>query len=201
MELESQEKIWDEIASEWNDYKKIPSGKSIGFLNNCKGNVLDLGGGSGRHMTKIKNGKYFLQDISSEMVKLAEKKAYDNKIDFVGVVGSMTEIPFEDKFFNHAICISALHCVPGEDNRVKAVKELYRVLKKGGTAYIGVWNFQSKRFKGKKSKEKLVGWTDKGKRYYYLFDKEEVHDLFKSVGFEVVSEHDSEMMINFIIKK
>ena len=200
MEVENQEKIWDAIAPEWHDYKKIPSDRSVEFLKSCSGNVLDLGGGSGRHLTKF-NGKYFLQDISGEMVKLAEKKAKELGVDFAGIVGSMTEIPFEENFFDHAICISALHCVSGEENRLKVVQELYRVLKKGGTAYIGVWNFQSKRFKGKREKEKMVAWTDKGKRYYYLFDKEEVHDLFKSVGFEIISEQDSEMMINFVVRK
>ena len=198
--MEDQEKIWDKIAPEWEEYKKIPSTRSTMFLKKCKGNVLDLGGGSGRHMIKL-DGKYFLQDISNEMVKLAEKKAKKLGIDFEGIHGSMVEIPKPDEFFDHAISISALHCVSGEENRKKAVEELYRVLKKGGTAYIGVWNYASKRFKGRKGKEKMVGWTGKGKRYYYLFDKEEVHDLFKSVGFEIISEYDSEMMINFVVRK
>ena len=74
-------------------------------------------------------------------------------------------------------------------------------MKKGGKAYIGVWNFQSKRFNQKKGKEKIVGWRDKGKRYYYLFDEKEVHDLFRSVSFKIVSSHNSEMMINFIVEK
>jgi ubiquinone/menaquinone biosynthesis C-methylase UbiE len=199
--MEDQEKIWDAIAPEWNVYKEIPSNKSTEFLKSCSGNVLDLGGGSGRHMIQIKKGKYYLLDISNEMIKLAREKAKNLKIDFEGVHSSMTEIPFSKDFFDFAICISSLHCIPGAENRLKAVEELYRVLKKNGTAYIGVWNFQSKRFKGKKDKEKMVSWTDKGKRYYYLFDKDEVHELFKSVGFEIVSEHDSEMMINFIVKK
>lgn len=199
--MKSQEKVWDNIAPEWHDYKEFASDKSIEFLKNCNGNVLDLGGGSGRHLTPIKDGKYYLLDFSNEMVRLAEKKAKRLGIAFEGIHASMTEIPFEDNFFDFAICISALHCIEGEENRLKAVKELYRVLKKGGTAYIGVWNFQSKRFKQKKGKDRFIGWTDKGKRYYYLFDKEEIHELFKSVGFEIISEHNSEQMINFIVKK
>ena len=200
MNTESQEKLWDAIAPEWQEYKKIPSGMSIKFLEKCNGNVLDLGGGSGRHIIKLK-GKYFLQDISNEMVKLAEKKAKKLGVDFEGIHSSMVEIPKEDEFFDYAVCISALHSVEGEENRKRAVEELYRVLKKGGEAYIGVWNFNSKRFNQKRGKDKLVGWRDKGKRYYYLYDKKEVHDLFKFVGFEIVSEHDSEMMINFVVKK
>ena len=77
-------------------------------------------------------------------------------------------------------------------------------MKKNGNAYIGVWNAKSKRFfrkTRKGEKELMIGWTDKGDRYYYLFDEKEVHDLFKSVGFKIVSTHNSEMMINFIVKK
>jgi len=66
---------------------------------------------------------------------------------------------------------------------------------------IGVWNFKSKRFNQKKGKEKMIKWTDKGERYYYLFEEEEIHNFFKSVGFKIVSTHNSEMMINFIVEK
>ncbi|MBT4376543.1 class I SAM-dependent methyltransferase [archaeon] len=199
--MEDQEKVWDDIAPEWHEYKKIPSVGSKTFLESCSGNVLDLGGGSGRHLTKIKDGKYFIQDISNEMLRLAGEKAEKLKIDFEAVHSPMDKIPFEDEFFYYAISISALHCVEGEDKRRKAIEELYRVLKKGGKAYIGVWNFQSKRFNQKKGKEKIVGWRDKGKRYYYLYDEDEVHDLFKSVGFKIVKSENSEMMINFIVEK
>lgn len=201
MEIGNQEKVWDEIAPEWHKYKKIPSEKSVEFLNNCKGNVLDLGGGSGRHMQEIKEGKYFIQDFSREMLELAREKAEKKGIVADFIYSSMTEIPIDTGFFDAAICISALHCVNGEQNRKKVVKELYRVLKRGSKAYVGVWNAKSKRFNRKKGKELMIGWTDKGQRYYYLFDEKEVHDLFESVGFEILESNNSEMMINFIVRK
>jgi len=117
---------------------------------------------------------------------------------------SMEKIPKKNNFFDNAICISALHCVPGEKNRKKVISELYRVLKIGGRAYIGVWNVKSKRFKRKTrngEREKLIGWLDKGKRYYYLYSEEEIHKQFKDVGFKILSTHNSEMMINFIVEK
>jgi ubiquinone/menaquinone biosynthesis C-methylase UbiE len=116
----------------------------------------------------------------------------------------MDSIPIEDNFFDFAISISALHCVPGEDTRKKAISELYRVMKPESKAYIGVWNIASKRFikKTRKGKvEHMIGWQDKGQRYYYLYNEEEVHNQFKKAGFKIVSEHNSEMMINFIVQK
>lgn len=199
--MESQEKVWDEIAPEWHEFKKI-GGESTGrFLAKCSGNVLDLGAGSGRHLVQLKKGKMWLVDFSEEMLRLAKKKAEESGIEAEFIKAYLTELPLEDNFFDFAICISALHCIKGEDNRLKAVQELYRIMKKGGIARIGVWNFQSKRFNQKQGKEKLIKWTNKGERYYYLFDEKEVHDLFKKVGFKLVESNNSEMMINFIVKK
>lgn len=197
---DKQKKVWDAIAEEWNEYKKIPSEISKDFLVKQTGNILDLGGGSGRHLTKIKAGKYYLTDFSKEMVRLAEEKAKKLKIPGEFVVSEMKKLPFEDSFFDGAISISAIHCTPKKDH-LKIVKELYRVMKPRAKALIGVWNFQSKRFNQKQGKEKMIKWTDKGERYYYLFDEKEIHDLFKKVGFKIISTPNSEMMINFIVVK
>ncbi|NCN51418.1 class I SAM-dependent methyltransferase [archaeon] len=198
--MENQEKLWDKIAPEWNEYKQKPSENAIEFLKKTKGNILDLGSGSGRHLTKIKNGKMFLQDFSEEMLNLAKKKAKLKKIEAKYLKSPLNKIPKPDKFFDYAICVSAIHCVETAEERLDSIKELYRVLKKGGEAYVGVWNAKSKRFMDK-SKEKMVGWGDLGKRYYYLYYEEEIHKLFKEIGFEIVSTQNSEMMINFIARK
>jgi ubiquinone/menaquinone biosynthesis C-methylase UbiE len=198
--MQTQEQIWNKIAPEWHEYKKIPSELSKEFLKKCKGKVLDLGSGSGRHLTKIKKGQMYLVDFSKEMLKLAEKKAKQKKIKIQTKQGELFNIPYENEFFDYAICISALHCLKKSKHK-KAIKELYRVLKKNAKALIGVWNFKSKRFNQKKGKEKLISWKNKGKRYYYLFEEKEIHDLFKDTGFKILSTHNSEMMINFIVQK
>lgn len=203
LDYENQEDVWDRIAPEWHEFKKIPSVGSAEFVKNAKGNLLDLGSGSGRHLQKI-DGVYYLQDISSEMLKLASEKAESLGVKYETIHSSMDIIPKNDDFFDFAICISALHCVPGEENRKKAINELCRVIKKGGKAYIGVWNRASKRFvrKTRKGKiEHLIGWQDKGERYYYLYSEDEIHNQFKEAGFRIVSSHNSEMMINFIVEK
>lgn len=197
----NQQQVWDNIAEEWHKFKQIPSEFSKEFLKSCTGNVLDLGSGSGRHLTKIKDGKMYLVDFSENMLKLAEKKAKKLKIPTEFILADISKkLPFKDNFFPCALSISALHCLPPKYHK-KAIKELYRVLKPKGKALIGVWNFHSKRFNQKKGREQLIGWTDKGKRYYYLFEEKEIHDLFRKVGFKILSSHNSEMMINFIVEK
>ncbi len=201
--MENQQKLWEKIASEWHEHKQIPAQRTEEFLRKQKGNVLDLGSGSGRHLMKISKGKMFLVDFSQEMLNLAEKKAKGQKIPLETKQGQLFNIPYRNNFFDALICISALHCVKGKSKREKSIKEMFRVLKPGAKAYIGVWNVNSKRFsrKKKKGKELMIGWTDKGKRYYYLYDEKEIHQEFEREGFRIFKTQNSEMMINFIAKK
>ena len=198
--MDNQKQVWDNIAEEWDEFKQIPSEFSKDFLSKCTGKVLDLGSGSGRHLTKIKNGKMYLVDFSPKMIELAEKKAKKLKIPAEFSVADLTKLPFEDNFFDYSISVSAIHCLNPKQHK-KAIKELFRIMKPKSKILIGVWNFQSKRFNQKKGKEKIIKWTDKGERYYYLFDEKEIHDLFKKAGFKILSNHNSEMMINFIAEK
>jgi len=197
---QSQKQIWDNIAPEWDEFKKIPAQTTEKFLKQTSGKVLDLGSGSGRNIQKIKKGKMYFVDFSEEMIKFAKKKAKQKKIPAEFAVADLTKLPFEDNFFDYAISISAFHCLKPKDHK-KAVKELYRIMKPKSKSLIGVWNFNSKRFNQKKGKEKLVSWQDKGKRYYYLFEEKEIHNLFKKTGFKILSTHNSEMMINFVAEK
>ncbi len=202
MKKQNQEKVWDNIAKEWHDYKKIPAQTTRNFLEKASGKVLDLGSGSGRNIKKIKNGKMYLVDFSKEMLNIAEKKAKHSGIIIETKKGDLFKIPYKNDFFDYCICISALHCIKPENHK-KSAQELYRVMKPKSKSLIGVWNVDSKRFskKDREKKEKMIKWTDKGERYYYLFNEKEVHKLFKNVGFKILSAHNSEMMINFIVEK
>jgi ubiquinone/menaquinone biosynthesis C-methylase UbiE len=196
----TQQQVWDNIAKEWYEFKKFPATSTIEFLKKQKGNVLDFGSGSGRHLVKIKSGKMYLLDFSNEMIELAKQKAEKENIKAEFEVSSMTKTPYEDNFFDSAICISALHCLNKAEQK-KATKELYRILKQKAQVFVGVWNKESKRLKRHKGKEALIKWNDKGERYYYLFDEKEIHDLFKKQGFKIISTNNSEMMIRFIAEK
>jgi ubiquinone/menaquinone biosynthesis C-methylase UbiE len=198
--MENQEKVWDNIAKEWHEFKKNPPLNIIEFLKPKTGKVLDLGSGSGRNLIKIKKGKMYELDFSKEMLELGKEKAKKEKISAEFIHSKANKIPFEDEYFDSAICISALHCLETKKERKESVKELYRVLKKGKTAFIGVWNVKSKRFKNSK-KDKIIKWRDKGERYYYLYSEDEVKKLFKEIGFKIIPSYHSEMMINFIVKK
>lgn len=133
------------------------------------------------------------------MIKLAKKRAKEKSINADFFVASLEKLPFEDNFFDCAIAIASFHCLNPKSQK-KAIKELFRVLKPGAEAEIAVWNKQSKSFKNA-GKEKYIAWRDKGKRYYYLFEEKEIHDLFKQEGFKIVSKEIPQRNIIFVVKK
>jgi ubiquinone/menaquinone biosynthesis C-methylase UbiE len=183
--MKSQKQVWNNIAEEWNEFKISKYPNIMEFLKKQQGKILDLGSGSGRHLTKIKNGKMYLVDFSEKMIKLAQLKAKKESISAEFFVSEVHNLPFEDNFFDGAICIAALHCIPDKKEREKTIKELYRVLKPKAKAKISVWNKDTKRFKNSE-KEKYIDWRDKGKRYYYLYSKEEIYKLFEKNCFKII---------------
>ena len=195
----SQKQVWNNIANEWYEFKINPSEKVLNFLKRKKGKILDLGSGAGRHLAQISNGKMYLVDFSEKMIKLAKERAKEKKIDAEFSVAEIGKLPFKNNFFDSAIAIAVFHCIKPKEQE-KAVKELFRVLKPKAKALIAVWNKNSKKFKNAK-KERYVKWRDKGERYYYLFDAGEIYDLFKKVGFKVISKYNPERNIIFIVQK
>jgi len=181
----SQQKVWNAIAPEWHEFKKNSDKDVTAFLENAKGNILDLGCGTGRYFIKTKANLYAL-DFSKEMLKYAKKKLRELKMNAKLIQHDITKkLPFQDNFFDSAICVAALHCIKGKTNREKILKELCRVLKPKSKLLIKVWNRKSKRFGGKK--EKIIKWQNKGERYYYFYTEEEILDELRKAGFNVIS--------------
>ena len=201
---ENQKQVWENISEEWHEFKQNPSRNAQEFLKDKKGKILDMGAGSGRNLIglDVKEKYIYLVDFSANMIKLAENRAKKLGIqnNVKTYVSPIEKLPWEEGFFDYAICVAALHCVETSEAREAAVEELFRVLKSGGEAEIEVWNKDSHRFKNA-DKEKLVSWRDKGERYYYLYNKDEIFELFKSKGFEIKEELEHRVNIGFIVKK
>tara|TARA_Y100000310_G_C20304135_1_gene633172 strand:+ start:65 stop:667 length:603 start_codon:yes stop_codon:yes gene_type:complete len=199
--MESQQKVWDNIAPEWHEFKKSPSQSAQEFLKKQKGNALDLGSGSGRNLLGLKTkAKMHLVDFSKKMLELAEKRAKKEKIKIETKVSDSTKIPYEDNFFDAAICVAALHCIETPAKRRKTLKELHRVLKPKAQLEIEVWNKESERFKNKK-KNSFIEWRDKGKRFYYLYTKNELKEELKKAGFKFLKQNPHRANIIFVVQK
>jgi ubiquinone/menaquinone biosynthesis C-methylase UbiE len=115
-----------------------------------KGNeyVLDVGSGTGRTAIQVAKrlttGKLVGIDIwdTMELGGNSPERAYKNaeiegvkaKVEFK--FGNVLEIPFDDDAFDIVTCSSVLNNLPGEKNRIKALKEILRVLKPKGKCML-----------------------------------------------------------------
>ncbi len=115
-----------------------------------KGNefVLDVGTGAGLLMIgaakKLNSGKSYGIDIwnkkdlskntSEQTIKNAELEKVSDKIELKNE--NITNLSFEDNYFDVIISNLCLHNISGKENRMKACEEISRVLKPNGKAII-----------------------------------------------------------------
>jgi ubiquinone/menaquinone biosynthesis C-methylase UbiE len=185
----NQEQVWNKIADKWKDYRNKPIQEVAEFLKGKKGKILDIGCGSGRNIFKIDNVEWYGVDFSDKMLKFAKEKAENEGIKAEISKQNLTNLNFDDEFFDYAIFISTLHCIQDEEKRRKALEELFRVLKKGGEAMISVWDKESNnKIKELEAKDGFVNWKKDNvnfQRYYYFYKEKELIDLLKNVGFTI----------------
>src|SRR2546428_3605450 len=65
------------------------------------------------------------------------RKGVAVRIDWVG--GEATKLPFRDASFDASLCIAVLHHLPLESDRLAALTELRRVLRRRAPLFLSVW--------------------------------------------------------------
>lgn len=202
---ESVKDVYNQIASAWYSYRH----HSI-FINELNylakrwqnGRLLNLGCAHGPDFLPFKNSfELYGVDFSEEMLSLARK--YSIKFDFnVDLsLSDVRHIPHPENHFDWVISIATYHHIEGEQERLKALNELRRVLKSEGEAFITVWNRWQPYF-WFKPKELFVPWRKDNKtlyRYYYLFTYQELENLAIKAGFKVLASH-AESLYRFPFK-
>jgi ubiquinone/menaquinone biosynthesis C-methylase UbiE len=135
-------KYFDSLSSKWDtlqDFKqlneKIEDGLSrINILENE--HILDIGCGTG-NLTKAllshlsTSGRVSAVDISPTMITLARRKIAGKRVAWR--IAYVNSLPFENESFDRAICYSVW---PHVGNKLSAIAELRRVLRKGGKLHI-----------------------------------------------------------------
>ncbi len=165
----------------WESEKKI-----LFDTYNPKETLLDLGCGAGRIAFGLYQAGYedvTAIDFSSKMIKKAKEIArfFNHRVDLM--VGDALNLDFEDETFDGVIFgFNGLMQIPGRENRRKAIREVYRVLKPGKcfvftthdrelNKYKVFWKEEKKRWnKGQQDKD-LMEFGDR-------FEEVDLGDLF-----------------------
>ena len=105
------------------DRSKYPGGK-----------ILDLGFGDGRNMALLNNCGLDIYgvEIAQDIVDMVEGTISELGFNATLKVGSNTNIPFEDNFFDYILASSSCYYVDGGNTFHDNLKEITRVLKPGG---------------------------------------------------------------------
>jgi len=197
--MESQQQVWNTIAESWNNFRN----KSLKELENLdwkKGKILDLGCGNCRNLLAFKNLDCYGIDFSENMLIEARKFTKKHSFKVKLKQASIEKIPFDNTYFDYVLAVAVLHHLKNPET---SVKEIYRVLKPGGEAFITVWNKLQIRFLFKK-KELPIPWKQKDEilyRYYNFVGYFQLRRMLKKNDFNILKSSFFGRNISFLVKK
>ena len=140
--------VFDSVASNYdlmNDVMSLGTHRlwknyTIASSNVSKGDkVLDIAGGTGDLAIKFRkkvgdSGKVILSDINGSMLEEGRKNLINHGIIDVDFIQANAEsLPFEDNTFD---CVSIAFGLRNVTHKNTALKQMHRVLKKGGSLLV-----------------------------------------------------------------
>jgi SAM-dependent methyltransferase len=204
--------------STWLDHEKLwPEEEYLIKKHlNPKLGVVEAGVNGGRILLKMQElGFTNLAgfDYITELIAKAIERDPDRTIDFQ--VQDAIELSYPDDSLDQIIYLQQIIClIEDRADRLRAVRESYRILKHGGVGLFSVLSFESRNshpiysiyFKYLRLLRKLRGddlniqylpWLKLGGKfnfdalldrppYTYWYQVTEIYELLKSVGFEIV---------------
>jgi ubiquinone/menaquinone biosynthesis C-methylase UbiE len=189
--MSTTQDAFDRIAESWYNFRHrtiFPVELEDLARRWQRGRLLNVGCAHGPDFPPFSKDFELYIDVSGKMLELARKYAEKFKFSVNLAQADARELPFADNYFDWAIAVATYHHIEGEAERLKALKELYRVLKPGGEAFITAWNRWQPRF-WFKSKDTQIPWKSKDgtiNRYYHLFSYKELEKLVRRAGFKVL---------------
>jgi tRNA (uracil-5-)-methyltransferase TRM9 len=191
--MATNREVYDEIAESWYRVRHWPllreelDGLSARWQS---GKLLNVGCAHGPDFLAFSQWfELWGVDFSPAMLRQAIKYASKFKFYVNLVAADASFLPIPDDTFDWAISVATYHHIKGAEGRERAFRELRRVLKPHGEAFITVWNRRQPRF-WFKSEEQQVPWRLKEKtvyRYYHLFSYTELRKLLIKTGWQIIS--------------
>ena len=172
--------------------------------------ILDIGCGTGRTtfgLYKIGYTNIIGVDLTPEMINAAKEinRNFSPRLKFL--IGDATNLSFENERFDAAIfSFNGLMSIPQPENRLKAFKEINRVLRPDGIfiftthdresdeKYLQFWIDEKKKWDEGKQRSDLYQFGDlittskneKGEIFIHIPDQQEVLDLLDKSCFKVI---------------
>ncbi len=178
-------RYFNQIASQWDSmskefYTEVVREKILSMVYAEPGTmVADLGSGTGFISEGLINGpaSIIAIDQSAEMLKQMKLKFPDvGKIDYRN--GNANHLPVRDNIVDYGLANMYLHHV---DNPPKAIREIYRILKRGGRMILTDLNSHPFEYFKTEHHDLWLG-----------FENQEIETWLKAAGFKNVDVHSIE---------
>jgi len=132
-------------------------------------------------------------DICPNLLKICKERGYKVKLS------DGCDLPYIDDEFDHVFSVAVIHHLSTLERRVKFIREMVRVCKKGGRIMFQVWATSSPKFESSFDVEETDDPRDKyvlfkvrkenednefdctNRRFYHFFDEAEFGDLIEAV--------------------
>lgn len=192
-EKEFVNKVYDQIAPHFSHTRFCPWPSVQNWVNSLEpySVILDIGCGNGRNLGINKSIYNIGTDYSFALCKIAKSR------NFQIFRADGLKIPLRSGVFDHIIQIAVIHHFATENRRIQCLKEIARLLKINGTAYVTAWSTKQLK-KTYTEQDQLVPWHvrkdfDKNEpefeRFYHLFVKGEFAILISQIPeLELISE-------------
>ena len=112
--------------------------------------ILDLGCGWGRITIELARRGYKVRgiDLSPNLIALARQRAKEDRVCVSFDVGSMLNLPYDDRSFDRIVCLWGVfsHLLTVKE-QVAAVDQIFRVMRPGGSGFVEVSNGELRRYR------------------------------------------------------
>ncbi len=169
-------------------------------------NILEVAPGAGYLSIELARlGKFKItgMDISSDLVEIGTNNALEAGVVADFIQGNVAEMPFRDGVFDFIICVLAFK---NFKEPVRALQEMYRVLKPGSTALIMDLNRKASLKATKKVAEKMGlkgfgGYIAGAIQRSGAFSREELQTFISQTEFKDYEIQITEMGFSVYLKK
>eukprot|EP01134_Creolimax_fragrantissima_P002209 CFRG2209T1 len=200
--------VYESIASHFSHTRYKPWPQVEKYLAGLEPGALwaDAGCGNGKYLHVRSEDTFSIgSDMSSNLISICSERGLE------ALVGDVLSLPYRSNSFDNCICIAVIHHMSTPERRMKALQELARIVRPGGTFLVTVWAREQDKFREKvkdsdgdmfvpwkmvtefqkqgedkrqnaKAKSIMEGQYQVFQRYYHLYGEGELEELIEGAG-------------------